>query len=113
MVNIKNQIWSPDTCGCVIEEAFDYDMPQEKMLPTMIMAHKKCDEHAHYTDNLAHYTDVRKKNRTKNYLKARPTEDPDKVKKDASEHTDAELKDHAKRIEAFYNHVISQNHVNS
>lgn len=58
-MKISNQIWSTDNCGCVIEEAFDYDVPQDDMLPVIVKIHTKCESHAHLADDAEHFKTIR------------------------------------------------------
>lgn len=41
---IKTQLWSPDTCGCVVEQRFEYDTNPATLVSETIV--KTCPAHA-------------------------------------------------------------------
>lgn len=47
-MNIKRQLWTPDTCGCHVEEEYDADNPNSPM--TCVGVRKKCPAHAAVLD---------------------------------------------------------------
>lgn len=58
---LNRQLWSPDTCGCIIEELWNSDNPQT--LHTLGEFVYRCEEHQH-----GNYDIILKENQTKNLV---------------------------------------------
>ena len=72
--------WRPDTCGCVIEYAWDGDLPAEQRVHNFKNLEKKCDDHLG-VDALELFPVVIEENKMKNKALSRILDKvPDAVK---------------------------------
>ncbi len=60
--------WSPDTCGCVVEYAWDSEHPQETREHTLHKVVRKCTRHASMPD-AAVYAQLTEENPRKNRVR--------------------------------------------
>ena len=63
---IQTTVWSPDTCGCVIEYEWDDSIPQEARAHTVSKIVKSCPVHSQSISKEKNYGDVLKENQDKN-----------------------------------------------
>jgi len=64
---IKYTLWSPDTCCCQIEYAWDDSVPIENRVHTCISIRKKCSYHQ-LADKHQHFDIILKENKMKNNI---------------------------------------------
>lgn len=65
-MTIQHSGWSPDTCGCEFEYAWDDEIPELNRVETVTAVPRKDTIHQAFTDMQQHYAAVREENQRKN-----------------------------------------------